>query len=167
MASSPAPGATIAPAAALYLTFSKPVDEVLGSKRPQLSPATAGHWRKANSHTLEFRPSGYGMPLGSQLHLTLPRAVKALLAKFPPETLKPGDGTPGDATAARALTGRPASIAKLRGQQLQLPDGALLVVTMHPSALLRMQDDADKRQGYRQLVADLKFAAKVAEKERV
>jgi hypothetical protein len=75
MASSPAPGATIAPAAAIYLTFSKPVDEVLGSKQPQLSPATAGHWHKANSHTLEFRPSGFGMPLGSQLHVTLPRPV--------------------------------------------------------------------------------------------
>jgi hypothetical protein len=75
MATSPAPGATIAPAAAIYLTFSKPVDDVLGSKRPQLSPTTAGHWRKANSHTLEFRPSGFGMPLGSQLHVTLPRPV--------------------------------------------------------------------------------------------
>jgi L,D-transpeptidase catalytic domain len=75
LAASPAPGAHIAPASPIYLTFSKPVDEVLGSGHPQLSPATAGHWHKANSHTLEFRPSGFGLPLGSQLTVTLPHSV--------------------------------------------------------------------------------------------
>ncbi len=75
MAASPAPGAHMAPASPIYLTFSKPVAEVLGSGRPQLSPAAPGHWHKANSHTLEFRPSGFGLPLGSQLRLTLPHPV--------------------------------------------------------------------------------------------
>ncbi len=75
LAASPAPGGRISPASPLYLTFSKPVDEVLGSARPQLSPATSGHWVTANSHTLEFRPAGYGLPLGSQLSLTLPHKV--------------------------------------------------------------------------------------------
>ncbi|HXD55789.1 MAG TPA: L,D-transpeptidase [Solirubrobacteraceae bacterium] len=75
LAASPATGAKIAPASPIYLTFSKPVDQVLGSARPKLSPATQGHWMKANSHTLEFRPTGFGLPLGSTLHATLPRAV--------------------------------------------------------------------------------------------
>ncbi len=48
---------------------------MLGSAQPKLTPATSGHWTKTNSHTLEFRPSGFGLPLGSQLHVTLPRAV--------------------------------------------------------------------------------------------
>ncbi len=75
LAASPAPGGRIAPASPLYLTFSKPVDEVLGSARPQLSPATSGHWSKPNSHTLEFRASGFGLPLGSKLTFTLPHQV--------------------------------------------------------------------------------------------
>jgi L,D-transpeptidase catalytic domain len=75
LASSPAPGSTIAPASPIYLTFSKPVKEVLGSSVPSLSPATAGHWYEANSHTLEFRPSGFGLPLGSKLNVHLPHTV--------------------------------------------------------------------------------------------
>ncbi len=75
LAASPAPGGKIAPASPIYLTFSKPVSEVLGSRRPALSPATAGHWHVTDSHTLEFRPSGFGLPLGTQLHATLPRTV--------------------------------------------------------------------------------------------
>ncbi len=76
LAASPAPGGKIAPASPIYLTFSKPVSEVLGSRRPALSPATAGHWHVTDSHTLEFRPSGFGLPLGTQLHATLPRSVE-------------------------------------------------------------------------------------------
>ena len=64
------------------------------------------------------------------------------------------------------MTGRVASITRLRGQELQLPDGTILVVTMHPSALLRMRDEADKRENYGLFVADLTFAAKVAQKQR-
>ncbi len=75
MATYPAAGSQIGPATAIYLTFSKPVSEVLGSQQPQISPATAGSWREANSHTLEFTPSGFGAPLGSRLRVQLPHAV--------------------------------------------------------------------------------------------
>jgi len=75
MATIPAAGARISPATAIYLTFSKPVSEVLGTVRPRLSPSTQGHWREANSHTLVFTPSGFGAALGSQLRMELPRAV--------------------------------------------------------------------------------------------
>jgi hypothetical protein len=75
MVSFPAAGARISPATPLSLTFSKPVSEVLGSARPQLSPSTPGSWREANSHMLVFTPSGLGAPLASQLKVQLPRAV--------------------------------------------------------------------------------------------
>jgi hypothetical protein len=75
MVSIPAAGARISPATHIHLTFSKPVSEVLGSNRPQISPSTPGSWHETNSHTLLFVPSGAGAALGSQLHVQLPRAV--------------------------------------------------------------------------------------------
>jgi peptidoglycan hydrolase-like protein with peptidoglycan-binding domain len=75
MVTLPAAGSSVGPATKLYLTFSKPVDEVLGHRRPQLSPATPGHWRKANSHTLVFVPSGIGAAFGSHLRAQLPHPV--------------------------------------------------------------------------------------------
>ncbi len=62
-------------------------------------------------------------------------------------------------TAARALTGKTVTIAKLRGKPLALADGTRLFITVHPSALLRIEDDDDKRAAYQQFVADLKAAA--------
>ena len=50
------------------------------------------------------------------------------------------------ATAARSLFGRPVTIAKLRGRMVELPDGTAAFVTIHPSFLLRIQDDADKER---------------------
>jgi L,D-transpeptidase catalytic domain len=75
MVSLPTAGARIAPAAPIYLTFSQPVSEVLGSGHPQLTPSTPGRWRESNSHTLVFTPSGFGLALGSTLRVQLPRAV--------------------------------------------------------------------------------------------
>jgi DNA polymerase len=63
-------------------------------------------------------------------------------------------------TAARSLTGKTVTITKLRGKPLDLADGTRLFITVHPSALLRIEDDDDKRAAYRQFVADLKSAAK-------
>lgn len=62
-------------------------------------------------------------------------------------------------SAARSLTGKTVTIAKSRKTPLQLADGTTLVVTVHPSALLRLRDEADKRAAYKQFVADLKAAA--------
>jgi DNA polymerase len=63
-------------------------------------------------------------------------------------------------TAARSLTGKTLTIAKVRGKPLALDDGIKLFVTVHPSSLLRIEDDKDKRAAYRQFVGDLKKAAK-------
>ncbi len=62
-------------------------------------------------------------------------------------------------TAARSLTGRTVTIGKVRGKRLALADGTLLVVTIHPSALLRIEDADERHAAYRSFVADLKAAA--------
>jgi DNA polymerase len=65
------------------------------------------------------------------------------------------------ATAARSLLGRIVTIGKVRGQAMKLADGAQLLVTVHPSALLRIQEEADKRAAYAAFVKDLKTAARL------
>jgi len=65
-------------------------------------------------------------------------------------------------TAARSLTGKTVTIAKVRKTPLQMADGTILIVTVHPSALLRIEDEAAKRAAYKEFVADLKAAAKAA-----
>jgi len=65
------------------------------------------------------------------------------------------------ATAARSLIGRTVTITSVRGEPIDLHDGTRLVVTIHPSALLRTEDEADKRAKYRAFVKDLKAAAKL------
>ncbi len=67
------------------------------------------------------------------------------------------------ATAARSLYGRTVTINKLRGTLQTLEDGARVLVTMHPSSLLRSRDDADRRAKYRDFVADLELAARILE----
>jgi peptidoglycan hydrolase-like protein with peptidoglycan-binding domain len=74
--SNPAPGTQISPSTPLRLTFSKPVSDALGSALPKLTPAVPGHWRKADSHTLVFQPSGFGAPFGAKLRVDLPKAVE-------------------------------------------------------------------------------------------
>jgi hypothetical protein len=73
--SDPLPGAQLAPAAPIRLTFSKPLAAVLGSARPKLSPPIRGRWHQADSHTLVFVPSGFGVGFAADLHVQLPRAV--------------------------------------------------------------------------------------------
>ena len=68
------------------------------------------------------------------------------------------------ATAARSLTGKTVMIAKARKTSLTLADGTRLFVTVHPSALLRIEDAADKRAAYHAFVADLKAARRAVGK---
>ena len=65
------------------------------------------------------------------------------------------------ASAGRSLFGRIVTITKMRGQALQLADGTAAFVTIHPSWLLRIEDEADKKREYRAFVDDLRQAAKV------
>jgi peptidoglycan hydrolase-like protein with peptidoglycan-binding domain len=71
----PAPGTTIKPGTRITLTFSKPVDKVLGSARPPVYPTTPGTWHDEGSHTITFIPTGYGYGLGAHVRVTLPSGV--------------------------------------------------------------------------------------------
>jgi uracil-DNA glycosylase len=64
------------------------------------------------------------------------------------------------ATAIRSLSGRPLTIDKIRGRAMPLGDGGHMLATIHPSYILRIEDDVDKRAQYRQFVADLKTCRK-------
>jgi uracil-DNA glycosylase family 4 len=66
------------------------------------------------------------------------------------------------ATAARSVLGRITTITALRGRPVPLEDGATAFATIHPSALLRIHERADRDQAYRNFVTDLKCAAKAA-----
>ena len=68
------------------------------------------------------------------------------------------------ATAIRSVSGRPLAINKIRGRILPLADGGKMLATIHPSYILRIEDDADKRAEYKRLVADLKVCARALAK---
>jgi len=63
------------------------------------------------------------------------------------------------ATAAWSILGRSVTISSLRGAPQRCPDGTPLVVTVHPSSILRIPDDKDRAAKYRAFVADLRIAA--------
>jgi uracil-DNA glycosylase len=60
------------------------------------------------------------------------------------------------ATAARSLTGKPVTIQAVRGKLLALDDGAKLMITVHPSSLLRIKDRDDRHREYAAFVSDLR-----------
>jgi uracil-DNA glycosylase len=62
------------------------------------------------------------------------------------------------ATAVQSLLGSTVTIAKAKGQTFQSPYGPV-VVTRHPSSVLRMRERGEKEAALRELVDDLRFAA--------
>ena len=66
------------------------------------------------------------------------------------------------ATAARALLRRPAAIATVRKQRMTHPSGARLVVTYHPSAVLRADEAAAQVRAW--LIEDLRRAARLLQR---
>ena len=65
------------------------------------------------------------------------------------------------ATAGRALVGPGYRVTKQRGEVLTRPDGRRLVGTIHPSALLRIEDSAEQAEAITRLAADLAVAARL------
>jgi probable DNA metabolism protein len=63
------------------------------------------------------------------------------------------------ATAARALTGRDTTISRARGRLTILREGVEGFITVHPSFLLRLPDEASKAQEYQRFVEDLRLVA--------
>jgi uracil-DNA glycosylase len=70
------------------------------------------------------------------------------------------------ATAARSLFGKVVTITSLRGKVTALPDGGRAVVTIHPSALLRMPDEAARRREFKRFVDDLAMCADFLKEKR-
>ena len=82
--------------------------------------------------------------------------------------VRPGIIVALGATAIRSVSGRPMTINKIRGRVMSLPDGGQMLATIHPSYILRIEDQADKRAQYRKFVADLKVCRKfLAERPEV
>jgi hypothetical protein len=100
----PRNGAALKPDGELTLGFSAPVQTVIGSARPRLDPPTPGRWRLVDAHTLVFKPSGLGFPIGTSVDVVLPRAVHLV--------------GPEETTAVRTLSWPTAPGSTLRLQQL-------------------------------------------------
>ena len=67
------------------------------------------------------------------------------------------------ATAARGVLGRTVTIAKVRDEVLRDEAGAGIIVTIHPSYLLRLRDDESKEREYKRFVADLRRGERLLE----
>jgi uracil-DNA glycosylase len=63
------------------------------------------------------------------------------------------------ATAAQALLGRTARVGALRGKVQESAEHGAVLVTIHPSAVLRAGDERDVRRG--ELLSDLSLAAEI------
>ncbi|HVA40707.1 MAG TPA: UdgX family uracil-DNA binding protein [Candidatus Binataceae bacterium] len=85
--------------------------------------------------------------LGEELRLVAPKLVMAL-----------------GGTAARALLGHPVIVSQLRGAPIRLSATAHLWVTVHPSFLLRIPDEAQRRTEYARFVRELQEAVSWIEK---
>jgi uracil-DNA glycosylase len=79
-------------------------------------------------------------------------------SKIERELVKPKLVVALGATAARSVFERVITINKVRGRVLPVPDGGNALVTIHPSYLLRLQEERDKEREYAHFLADLKVA---------
>jgi DNA polymerase len=70
-------------------------------------------------------------------------------------------------TAARALMRKALSINANRGRLIPLPEGGDGLITVHPSYLLRLEEERDKRREFDLLVRDLRLADDAARRARL
>lgn len=70
------------------------------------------------------------------------------------------------ATAAQSLIGRPIPIGANRGKVFEPGNGVRVFVAVHPSSLLRVPDEAAKRQAYELFVQDLRAVDELATRLR-
>jgi DNA polymerase len=76
-------------------------------------------------------------------------------SKIERELVKPKLIVALGATAARSVFERVITINKVRGRVLPVPGGANALVTIHPSYLLRLQEERDKQAEYSRFIKDL------------
>ena len=60
------------------------------------------------------------------------------------------------ATAARALVGKPVPVTKFRGTLLESAEGLPVFITVHPSYLLRIPDELDRRRERERFAEDMR-----------
>lgn len=106
-------------------------------------------WRPAGKRRLHQRPNAEEIRacrpwLDAELEVVKPQAVVAL-----------------GATAAKALLGSSFRVSRQRGEFVESDLAPLVTATVHPSAILRIDDSDERRLAELDLVADL---GKVAEK---
>lgn len=70
------------------------------------------------------------------------------------------------ATAAQSVLGKVTPIGKTRGRIITMDDGTHVLVTVHPSYLLRLPDEDAKAREYAHFVDDLRIVAAHLEKAR-
>jgi DNA polymerase len=70
------------------------------------------------------------------------------------------------ATAVRSLIGPGGRVGRDRGTTVPRGDGPPVVVTVHPSSILRVPDDTARRQAYQAFVTDLRAAARASADRR-
>ncbi|WP_457798596.1 UdgX family uracil-DNA binding protein [Methylocystis sp. S23] len=63
------------------------------------------------------------------------------------------------ATAIRGVLGRSEPVSRLRGRLADIDQGAKFLATIHPSFLLRLQEEEDKRREWTRFLSDLEVAA--------
>jgi DNA polymerase len=76
------------------------------------------------------------------------------------EAVKPHVIVALGASAARAVIGKDFKVSVMRGRFVESPLAPHVFATFHPSALLRLRDEAEKEAALAQLVGDLKLITK-------
>ncbi|WP_442755344.1 UdgX family uracil-DNA binding protein [Methylocystis sp. JAN1] len=76
--------------------------------------------------------------------------------------VQPGLVVAMGATAIRGVLGRSETVARLRGRLIDLDAHAKFLATIHPSFLLRLQEEEDKRREWARFLSDLEVAAEWA-----
>jgi uracil-DNA glycosylase family protein len=61
------------------------------------------------------------------------------------------------ATAARALLGSAFRVSTMRGRFVESPHAPFVFATLHPSALLRLRDEAEREDAFKHFVQDLEL----------
>jgi len=70
------------------------------------------------------------------------------------------------ATAAQALLGRSFRVTQQRGQLMPFDRTPQILATVHPSSILRAQDDESRHREYELFVNDLRVVAKALQQQR-
>lgn len=66
------------------------------------------------------------------------------------------------ASAAQAILGKDFRVTRDRGKPIPSPIAPTVIATVHPSSILRAQDDDSRREQMRAFIADLKEVARIA-----